>query len=468
MHTSTTPTTTPLPWTPTELVEASGGLWIGKPPTHSIHRILTDSRAIEPGDGFLALRGERFDAHTFVHQVATQGAACVIVDHAIDDLTIPQLIVKDTRLALGDFGRYRRAQFPALKVIALTGSSGKTTTKEMLGSILRPLGETLVTRGNLNNDLGVPMMLLELRPEHRYAVMELGASHRGEIDYTAAMVQPDVAGILNIGTAHMGEFGGRSGILAAKSEIYPHIKSGGMAIVPMQDDFAAEIKHAAAARTMMTFGQGGDVYAEHAQVLAQSSQFDLVTPQGRVVVHLPFAGAHNIHNAEAAAAFALALGVTPQQIAEGLAHASNAQGRLNFKQHGRFLLIDDSYNANPHSMRAAADVLAQQHGIKVLVMGEIGELGDESASEHQQLGHDLAAKPLDYIIAVGAQADQVKHGFLQAEIQHSMCLTAPDHAQALTMLLDIVKQHPEEMAFLFKGSRFTRMEQLLAALVEKI
>lgn len=468
MHTSTTPTTTPLPWTPTELVEASGGTWVGKPPTQSIRRILTDSRAIQPGDGFLALRGERFDAHHFVAEVTAQGAACVIVDHAIDGLNVPQLVVTDTRVALGNLGRYRRAQYPDLKVIALTGSSGKTTTKEMLGSILRPLGETLVTRGNLNNDLGVPMMLLELRSEHQFAVMELGASHRGEIDYTAAMVQPDVAGILNIGTAHMGEFGGRNGILTAKSEIYPHIKHGGTAIVPTQDDFAAEIKQAASARTLLTFGQGGDIYAEHVQLFAQSSQFELVTPHGRVMVHLPFAGAHNIHNAEAAAAFALALGVTPQQIAQGLAHASNAQGRLNFKQHGRFLLIDDSYNANPHSMRAAADVLAQQHGIKVLVMGEIGELGDESASEHQQLGHDLAAKSLDYIVAVGAQVDQVKHGFLQADMPHAMCLTATDHAQALQILRDIVKQHPDEMAFLFKGSRFTRMEQLLAALVEKI
>ena len=216
MHTSTTSTVPLQPWTAEQLQQATQGEWYKQNlPQGEIKRILTDSRHAEAGDAFLALKGERFDAHNFVAQVATQGCQIAIVERPID-ANIAQLIVKDTRLALGQLGAYRRQQNPQLKVIALTGSSGKTTTKEMLGSILSRLAPTLITRGNLNNDLGVPMMLLELRPEHQYAVMELGASHQSEIDYTSNLVQPHVAGILNIGTAHLGEFGGREGICRAK------------------------------------------------------------------------------------------------------------------------------------------------------------------------------------------------------------------------------------------------------------
>nr|MBP7900195.1 UDP-N-acetylmuramoyl-tripeptide--D-alanyl-D-alanine ligase [Acinetobacter sp.] len=205
MHTSTTSTATLVPWTAEQLKDATQGQWYNdKVPSGEIKRILTDSRDAELGDAFLALKGERFDAHAFIAQVATQGCELAIVSQPIDT-DICQLVVDDTRLALGRLGAYRRQQNPQLKVIALTGSSGKTTTKEMLGSILNRIAPTLITRGNLNNDLGVPMMLLELRPEHQYAVMELGASHQGEIDYTSNLVQPHVAGIINIGTAHLGE-----------------------------------------------------------------------------------------------------------------------------------------------------------------------------------------------------------------------------------------------------------------------
>ncbi|WP_252354577.1 UDP-N-acetylmuramoyl-tripeptide--D-alanyl-D-alanine ligase, partial [Acinetobacter soli] len=219
MHTSTTSTVPLEPWTAAQLQHATQGHWHnGRAPSTQIKRILTDSRHAEAGDVFLALKGERFDAHDFVAQVAANGCQVAILERPLD-LDICQLVVSDTRLALGHLGAYRRQQYPDLQVMALTGSSGKTTTKEMLGSILSRLAPTLVTRGNLNNDLGVPMMLLELKPEHRYAVMELGASHQGEIDYTSQLVQPHVAGILNIGTAHLGEFGGRDGICRAKSEI---------------------------------------------------------------------------------------------------------------------------------------------------------------------------------------------------------------------------------------------------------
>jgi len=438
MHTSTTSTVPLEPWTAEQLQQATQGEWHNhKIPQSEIKRILTDSRHAEAGDVFLALKGERFDAHNFVAQVATQGCEIAIVERPID-ADIAQLVVKDTRLALGHLGAYRRQQNPQLKVIALTGSSGKTTTKEMLGSILSRLAPTLITRGNLNNDLGVPMMLLELRQEHQYAVMELGASHQGEIDYTSNLVQPHVAGILNIGTAHLGEFGGREGICRAKSEIYSHILPDGISVVPADDD-------------------------------PQSAKFNLHTPQGIRTVDLPFAGAHNVQNATAATAFALAIGIALDDIVQGLEQAQGAKGRLNFIQHQNHLFIDDTYNANPTSMRAAAEVLAQQTGIKVMVIGDIGELGSTAAQQHYLLGRDLVSmQGIHFVVAVGEFSPATQEG--ARSTQYGKKLQAfLNQGQALSFLMSLVETHqPQHMSFLFKGSRYTHMETLMADLMEKI
>ncbi|WOE31060.1 MULTISPECIES: UDP-N-acetylmuramoyl-tripeptide--D-alanyl-D-alanine ligase [unclassified Acinetobacter] len=469
MHTSTTSTVPLVPWTAEQLQQATGGQWYqNRIPQEVIKRIVTDSRDAEAGDVFLALQGEKFDAHQFVPQVAEKGCNIAIVHQPVD-ADICQLIVDDTRLALGHLGAYRRAQYPDLKVIALTGSSGKTTTKEMLGSIFTRIAPTLITRGNLNNDLGVPMMLLELCPTHQYAIMELGASHQGEIDYTSALVQPHVAGILNIGTAHLGEFGGRDGICRAKSEIYAHIDATGIAIVPAIDDFSDEIRQAAESKTILSFGDGGDVFATEIVLHPQSSTFILNTPQGRQQVNLPFAGEHNVQNATAAAAFALALNIALDDIVIGLEQATGAKGRLNFMPHKHHLFIDDTYNANPTSMRAAAEVLAQQQGIRVMVIGDIGELGSNAAQQHYMLGRDLVAvKGLNFVVAVGEFAPAVQEGARSTQYGKKMQAFLTQE-QALPLLIDLVQTHqPQSMSFLFKGSRFTHMETLLADLMEKI
>ncbi|WP_288416134.1 UDP-N-acetylmuramoyl-tripeptide--D-alanyl-D-alanine ligase [uncultured Acinetobacter sp.] len=468
MHTSTTSTVPLEPWTAAQLQHATQGHWYnGRAPSTQIKRILTDSRHAEAGDVFLALKGERFDAHDFVAQVAANGCQIAIVEHPLD-LEICQLVVLDTRLALGHLGAYRRQQYPDLQVMALTGSSGKTTTKEMLGSILSRLAPTLVTRGNLNNDLGVPMMLLELKPEHRYAVMELGANHQGEIDYTSQLVQPHVAGILNIGTAHLGEFGGRDGICRAKSEIYHHIDAAGTSIVPANDDFTQQIRQAVRTQKHLSFGDGGEVYATDVVLHAQSSEFHLHTPRGQAHVILPFAGEHNVDNALAATAFALAMGIELNDIVTGLEHAQGAKGRLNFIRHQQHLFIDDTYNANPGSMRAAAGVLAQQTGVKVMVTGDIGELGDASTQEHFDLGHDLVLEAIDYVVAVGEYAAAMQQGAQRSK--HPEKLTAfATQADALPFLIELTHQHqPQSMSFLFKGSRYTHMETLMADLMEKL
>ena len=467
MHTSTTSTAALEPWSIEQLQQATQGYWLNdKKPVDQIKRILTDSRDAEAGDAFLALKGERFDAHDFIAQVAAQGCEIAIVSRPVD-ADICQLVVEDTRLALGQLGAYRRQQNPQLKVIALTGSSGKTTTKEMLGSMLSRLAPTLVTRGNLNNDLGVPVMLLELRPEHQYAVMELGASHQGEIDYTSKMVQPHVAGIINIGTAHLGEFGGRDGICLAKSEIYAHISE--TSIIPAADDFAETIHAAVTTEKSLSFGAGGDVYASDVVLDAQSSTFTLNTAQGSKTVQLPFAGEHNVENATAAAAFALAIGIGLDDIVAGLEQAVGAKGRLNFIPHKDYLFIDDTYNANPGSMRAAAEVLAQQQGIRVMVTGDIGELGSSAAIEHYKLGRDLVSvKGINFVVAVGEFAPAAQEGARSTQYGKKMQAFL-NQEQALPFLIRLIETHqPQPMSFLFKGSRFTHMETLMAALMEKL
>ncbi|WP_244782709.1 UDP-N-acetylmuramoyl-tripeptide--D-alanyl-D-alanine ligase [Acinetobacter sp. F-1] len=467
MHTSTTSTVPLAPWTAEQLEQATQGDWLNnKKPADVIKRILTDSRDAEQGDVFLALQGERFDAHDFVAQVAASGCQIAIVSRPLD-IDICQLVVDDTRLALGRLGAYRRQQNPQLKVIALTGSSGKTTTKEMLGSILSRLAPTLITRGNLNNDLGVPVMLLELRPEHQYAVMELGASHQGEIDYTSNMVQPHVAGIINIGTAHLGEFGGRDGICTAKSEIYAHITE--TSIIPAADDFTETIRQAVKTEQSLSFGAGGEVYASDVVLDAQSSTFTLHTPQASKTVQLPFAGEHNVENATAAAAFALAIGIGLDDIVTGLEQAVGAKGRLNFIQHKQYLLIDDTYNANPGSMRAAAEVLAQQQGIRVMVTGDIGELGSSAAMEHYKLGRDLVSvKGINFVVAVGEFAPAAQEGARSTQYGKKMQAFL-NQEQALPFLIHLIETHqPQPMSFLFKGSRYTHMETLMAALMEKL
>ena len=468
MHTSTTSTVPLEPWTAVQLAAATQGYWLNeKVPQGNIKRILTDSRDAEKADAFLALQGERFDAHDFVAQVAANGCEIAIVSHPVD-ADICQLVVADTRLALGHLGAYRRAQNSQLKVIALTGSSGKTTTKEMLGSILSRLAPTLITRGNLNNDLGVPMMLLELRTEHQYAVMELGASHQGEIDYTSNLVQPHVAGIINIGTAHLGEFGGREGICRAKSEIYAHIAKTGTSIVPAADDFADTIRQAVQTEQVLSFGENGDVFATKIELHPQSSMFTLNTPQGVRQVDLPFAGEHNVQNATAATAFALAIGVALDDIVMGLEQATGAKGRLNFIQAKKHLFIDDTYNANPTSMRAAAEVLAQQDGVKVMVIGDIGELGASAAQQHYMLGRDLVATGVNFVVAVGEFSPATQEGARSTQYGKKMQAFL-NQEQALPFLLSLIETHqPQSMSFLFKGSRYTHMETLMADLMEKL
>ena len=429
-------------------------------------RIATDTRTIKAGDIFLALTGDNFNGHDYLDIAIEKGAVAAIVSRPIA-ADIAQLVVDDTRLALGQLAAYRRQQHDNLTVIAITGSSGKTTCKEMLGSIFGRLAPTLITRGNLNNDLGVPMMLLELSDHHRYAILELGANHIGEIAYTAEIVQPDVACILNIGTAHLGEFGSREGICQTKAEIYHTLHDNQFAIVPDKDDFTNQLRRIAEKHTPNVIGFGNtDVSASHLDVEPERSEFKLHIGSQVHDINLPLAGEHNVNNALAAAACAHALNIDISDIVVGLENARPAKGRLNSQLLGMHRLIDDTYNANPHSVRAAAKVLAAQTGTQVMVLGDIGELGEAAISEHQSLGRTIATTGIDVLLCVGQYAPYTVAG--AQEISAINAHAFADKDSLLAYLQSYLQaQQAQPCTVLFKGSRSMEMETLINALVEE-
>lgn len=429
-------------------------------------RIATDTRTIKTGDIFLALTGDNFDGHDYLDIAIEKGAVAAIVSRPVA-ADIAQLVVDDTRLALGQLAAYRRQQHDNLTVIAITGSSGKTTCKEMLGSIFGRLAPTLITRGNLNNDLGVPMMLLELSDHHRYAILELGANHLGEIAYTTEIVQPDVACILNIGTAHLGEFGSREGICQTKAEIYHTLHDNQFAIVPDKDDFTNQLRRIAEKHTPNVIGFGNtDVSASHLDVEPERSEFKLHIGSEVHDINLPLAGEHNVNNALAAAACAHALNIDISDIVVGLENARPAKGRLNSQLLGMHRLIDDTYNANPHSVRAAAKVLAAQTGTQVMVLGDIGELGEAAISEHQSLGRTIATTGIDVLLCVGQYAPYTVAG--AQEISAINAHAFADKDSLLAYLQSYLQaQQAQPCTVLFKGSRSMEMETLINALVEE-
>lgn len=491
---------TPYIWQKENLTQAVKDLnptWQGEFTAQST-KITTDTRKIEQGDIFLAIKGDNFDGHDYVQTAKDKGAILAIISTA-QAVELPQLIVSDTKLALGKLGAYRRDQHPNLKVVAITGSMGKTTAKEMLGAILGRIAPTLITRGNLNNDLGVPMMLLELTDEHRYAVMELGANHVGEIAYTTSLVKPDVACVLNIGTAHLGEFGGRDNIAKTKAEIYQGLNQDGVAVVPFGDDYFEILQNTAQnfTKNIITFGErevsleqagvdiskiheigltkddmimlAGDVFADDVDVgnvceFSLNFNFEIDEIQSTDVT-LHFAGEHNITNALASSACAVALGLSIDEIAQGLNVAKPAKGRLNFSDFtnkgGKHTLIDDTYNSNPSAVMAAANVLINQDKVKVLVLGDIGELGDEAVNEHAKLGEKLAQMPIDKLLVVGE---------LMAHTAKSANAITPDFAIHFDNKSDLAEHLKQLLAndactVLFKGSRFMAMETVIADLL---
>lgn len=424
--------------------------------------VSTDSRKIEPGQLFIALTGPNFDGHDYLAAVAAKGAVAALVEREVSGVELPQLVVADARVALGQLGALNRQAYQG-PLAAVTGSSGKTTVKEMLASILRAGlgGPVLATRGNLNNDLGAPLTLLELAPQHVAAVIELGANHVGEIAYTVGLTQPQVAIITNAGIAHVGEFGGPDKIIEAKGEILEGLSAGGTAILNLDDKAFTVWQQRNGSRSVLSFALRNSAADFYTSELARDARgcvaFTLQSPAGSARIQLNLLGEHNVANALAAAAAAHALSVPLVGIQAGLESLQPVKGRAvaQLATSGA-RVIDDTYNANPISMCAAVDILAGFSGRTVLVLGDMGELGEWAEQGHRDVGAYAAGK-VDTLYAVGPL------------MAHAVAAFGPQghHFADQASLIAAVLHESAGSSILIKGSRSAAMENVVAALCGK-
>ncbi|WP_308445213.1 UDP-N-acetylmuramoyl-tripeptide--D-alanyl-D-alanine ligase [uncultured Deefgea sp.] len=438
-----------------ETAQALNGRLAGAPEV-VFSRVTTDSRDIRAGDLFVALKGEHFDAHDFVEQALAQGAVAALVE---TDGSGNRIVVADTLQALGQLARYWRAKHADIQLAAITGSNGKTSLKEMLASILAvhvgDASKVHATQGNFNNHIGLPLTVLGLNAQHRFVVAEMGMNHFGEIDYLTRIACPNVAVVNNAGAAHLEALGSVAGVAKAKGEIFAGLVADGVAIINHDDEFAGLWRQLAGEHQCVSFGlQDAEITAEQIELGALGSQFQLLTPLGSASVQLAVPGLHNVRNALAAAATALAMQVPLADIAAGLSAWQGVKGRLQAKKAANGAqILDDSYNANPDSMRAAIDVLAAmgaEHS--VLVLGDMGEVGADAAEQHALIGAYAQQQGIATLLAVG---ENMAHA-VGAFGEHGQHFASK--AQLLASLRAALT--PESMV-LVKGSRFMRMEDVV-------
>jgi UDP-N-acetylmuramoyl-tripeptide--D-alanyl-D-alanine ligase len=421
-----------------------------------------DSRTLEPGDLFVAVKGERFDGHDFASAAIERGAVALLVSQQLP-VAVPQVVVADTLEALARGARAWRRQF-TLPLVGVGGSNGKTTTKEMLAAILARRGPTLATRGNLNNHIGVPLTLFRLAPAHRAAVIEMGANHAGEIAALVGIVSPTVGLVTNAGAEHLEGFGSLEGVARAEGEMFAGLDDAATAVMNADDDFAPLWRELAGSRRIVSFGidRAADFRAlslsSRIEGGAWVSGFDLATPAGAVSVRIALPGRHSVLNASAAAAAAWACGASLEQIVDGLAAVQPVRGRLQLKPaHGGAWLIDDSYNANPSSAVAGLEVLGGLEGERWLVLGEMAELGEHAIPGHVQVGREARAKGVSRLFAVGPSTLHAVEAFGDggAWFPDSRALAAG------------VRQGLRPgVTVLVKGSRMNRLETVVESLVE--
>ncbi len=414
-----------------------------------------DTRSIRRGDLYIAIKGERFDGHAFVEQAQQAGAAGALVQQQ-QNVALPQIDVPDTLAALGKLAASWRQRFDGV-LIGLTGSNGKTTVKEMCRHILQQHANeqaVLATEGNLNNDIGMPLTLLKLRPHHRYAVIEMGANHMGEIDYLTHIAQPDIAILNNAGPAHLQGFGSVENVAAAKAEIFHGLRKGGAAIINLDEHFATMWLQQCSGKNVVTFSYGN----EQADVFVreQGGAMQICTASEAHALKLTVPGKHNVMNALAAAAACLSAGVRLADIASALNRFENIAGRLRVMTlPNGATLLDDTYNANPMSVKAGIDVLTAKGGDSMLVLGDMGELGADAQSLHAEVGRYAKDAGVQQLFAVGELSRAAADAFGAGA---QWFADKPQLAAALTQCLRA------DTVVLVKGSRAMQMETLIESL----
>jgi UDP-N-acetylmuramoyl-tripeptide--D-alanyl-D-alanine ligase len=427
----------------------------------AIESVSTDTRAIDAGALFVALVGERFDAHDFAAQAVESGAGALLVSRIVES-DVPQLLVKDTKLALGQLGAlvHQSCQTPT---VAITGSAGKTTVKEMVASIMEQKGRVLFTAGNFNNDIGVPLTLLRSTPEDDYAVIEMGANHIGEIAYTTNLVKADVALVNNVAAAHLEGFGSLDGVKQAKGEIYQGLKPGSVAIINL-DSNGGEYWHSVLAdklvKSFSVMDSDADFFAKEISLNSSGeAEFTLVSPVGDVAIKLGIVGQHNVANALAATALALELGANLEMVQSGLAQLSKVKGRVEvIELNDTIKLIDDSYNASVPAMKAAADLLASFTGIRWLILGNMAELGDESLALHRQVGEHAAPFKFEHVLTYGADAKAIS--------DECGGIHFSNHQSMIDYIKQHLAQHQEQQTLLVKGANSAGMSKVATAVKE--
>ncbi|WP_266168390.1 UDP-N-acetylmuramoyl-tripeptide--D-alanyl-D-alanine ligase [Dyella subtropica] len=415
-----------------------------------------DTRKLGRGDLFVAIKGERVDGHDYLAQAAASGAVAALVERKID-APIAQIVVNDTQLALGDLASAVRAQ-GSVRVVGITGSNGKTTVKTLAASILSRHGRTHVNAGNYNNELGLPLTLLAMPQDADYAVLEMGAGKPGDIAYLAAIARPDIGLVNTIAPAHLERMGSVEGVAETKGALYQALPVDGVAIINGDDAFASFFAGLAMGRRQLRFAldHKADIGADILEQRVDGSRFVLSTPVGDAEVSLPLAGRHNIANAMAAAAIAIALDVPLDTIVEGLEQVPGVAGRLKYEaMPSGWTLIDDSYNANPGSVSAAIDTLALADGERWLVLGDMAELGANARTLHASVGERARQRGIDRLFAVGPLGVATVEAFG----------TQGEHYADKAALIDsLKKQMHGGVTCLIKGSRSAGMEQVVAAL----
>ncbi len=426
----------------------------------TIGAVSTDTRVLAAGALFVALSGERHDAHAFADTARDAGAAALLVSRELP-LALPQVVVADTLVALGDIARALRAQASA-RVVGITGSNGKTTVKTLLASILERHGRTHVNPGNLNNEIGLPLTLCAMPADSEYAVLEMGAGKPGDIAYLARIARPDVALVNNVAAAHLERMGSLQGVAETKGAIYRALPPEGVAVINADDAFAEYFAVLASPRRIVRFGllRRADIGATIDPDAGAQGRFRLLAPNGAVEIALPLPGRHNIMNALAASALAIALGVPLATIKAGLEAAPNVAGRLLRRTHGSgAVVIDDSYNANPGSFAAAIATLAAEPGERVLVMGDMAELGSDAERLHADVGALAKRNGIQRLRAVGALSRAAVAAFDGGALHY------PDQATLLDALRAELRAG---VTMLVKGSRSSAMDKVVAGLLADV
>jgi UDP-N-acetylmuramoyl-tripeptide--D-alanyl-D-alanine ligase len=422
----------------------------------------TDTRTIEEGNLFIALSGENFDGHNFVSKAEECGASSLMMEKEVKH-SKPLLQVEDTRKAMGLLAQSWRDEL-SIPVVAITGSNGKTTVKEMVSSILSELSDVHATAGNLNNDIGVPLTLFGMDKKHQYAVIEMGANHPGEIEWLSSIARPNVAVITQCAPAHLEGFGSIEGVAKAKAEIYSGLQSSGTAIINADDEYADYWKLTCEHLKQISFGIKTDlanVTAKNINTLAEknSIQFVLRCSQKSIDITLPLSGEHNVMNALAAAACCLSLDVPMNTIKAGLEKMSPVKGRLQIKmgkQGSR--VIDDTYNANPFSLDAAINVLRQYSGTRYLVLGDMGELGESAIDHHIEAGKLARSAGVDRLFCIGELSLNAMQSFGEGASHYD------SYDELEKQLLNILNK---ESTLLIKGSRYMQMDRVVKTLTEE-